>query len=146
MINKVLVLACVLVLAAGLSGDDRVAPSIAERLTEIDDLTLFTEAVQASGLDEMLAGEGPFTVFAPHNEAMDELSDEDLALAIKAHIVAGEVIGWPFERGTVTALAGNEIVIEIRRGYVYVSGAIIRKSNIEAGNGKIHIIGGVIQP
>ena len=146
MINKALVLACVLVLAGGLSGDERAGATIAERLTEIDDLTLFAEAIQAAGLDELLAGEGPFTVFAPHNEAMYELSVEDLARALKAHIVAGEEIGWPFERRIVTALAGNEIIIEIHRGYVYVDGAIIRKSNIQAANGKIHIIGGVIEP
>ncbi len=146
MINKVLVLACVLLLAAGLSGEDRVNVSIAQRLTQIDDLTLFSQAVQAVDLDELLEGEGPFTVFAPHNEAMAELSNEDLARALKAHIVSGEVIAWPFERRTVTALAGNVITIEISRGYVYVDGAIIRKSNIDAANGKIHIIGGVIQP
>ncbi len=146
MINKVLVLACVLLLAAGLSGEDRANVSIAQRLGEIDDLKLFSDAIQAAGLGELLAGEGPFTVFAPHNESMDELSNEDLGLALKAHIVAGEAIAWPFERRTVVALAGNVITIEISRGYVYVNGAIIRKSNIDAANGKIHIIGGVIKP
>lgn len=118
--------------------------------------TLLT-AVEAAGLVEVLKGEGPFTVFAPTDEAFAKIPEADLnALladteALKAvllyHVVPGSVKAAQVVGMTSAATAnGASISISAENGSVMVDGANVISTDIEASNGVIHVIDSVIMP
>jgi len=118
--------------------------------------TLVT-AVQAAGLVETLKGEGPFTVFAPTDEAFAAISEADLEalLADKEkltevltyHVVAGKVMAADVVGlDSATTVQGSDIEIEVSDSGVKVDGANVVKTDIEASNGVIHVIDSVILP
>jgi uncharacterized surface protein with fasciclin (FAS1) repeats len=119
--------------------------------------TTLAAALGAANLVETLKGEGPFTVFAPTDDAFAKLpagTVEDLLKDIEAltriltyHVVAGvvtaeQVVGLT-EAGT---LAGIDAPVEMRDGHVYIGGAKVVTTDIMASNGVIHIIDSVMLP
>jgi uncharacterized surface protein with fasciclin (FAS1) repeats len=116
-------------------------------------------AVQAAGLVETLKGEGPFTVFAPTDEAFAKLpagTVEDLLKAenletlkniLLYHVVAGKVMA-----ADVTALdsaetvLGESVEVKVDMGSVYINDAKVIITDIETANGVIHVIDTVILP
>ncbi|MEZ5939997.1 MAG: fasciclin domain-containing protein [Planctomycetaceae bacterium] len=119
--------------------------------------TLVT-AVKAAGLVETLQGEGPFTVFAPSDEAFAKLPQEtidhllspagkdDLIGILTYHVVAGDVAAADVVKLTgVTSVNGQRINISSDGG-VKVDGATIVSTDIECSNGVIHVIDSVILP
>jgi len=118
--------------------------------------TLVT-AVQEAGLVETLSGEGPFTVFAPTDEAFAKIPEADLKalLADKEaltgvltyHVVAGKVMASDVvnltEAGTVQ---GSNVDITVDGDTVMVDGATVIQTDIETSNGVIHVIDTVITP
>jgi len=118
--------------------------------------TLVT-AVQAAGLVETLKGEGPFTVFAPTDEAFAAIpeadleallaDEEQLTAVLTYHVVSGKVMAAEvIELDTVTTVEGSEIDIEVIDGGVMVDGANVVTADIETSNGVIHVIDAVIMP
>lgn len=117
--------------------------------------TLVT-AIQAAGLVETLQGEGPFTVFAPTDEAFAKIpkTDLDALLADKEklvavltyHVVPGKVMAADVvELDSAKTVQGQSIAIETADG-VTVDGAKVVKTDILATNGVIHVIDTVIIP
>jgi len=113
-------------------------------------------AVQAAGLEDVLRGDGPFTVFAPTNAAFDALPDgvlesllgdpEGLAQVLTYHVVAGRVMAADLQEGQlVTTVQGEEIRITLAGG-ARVNGVDITATDVEAANGVIHIIDAVLLP
>jgi uncharacterized surface protein with fasciclin (FAS1) repeats len=113
-------------------------------------------ALQAAGLVETLKGAGPFTVFAPTDEAFAKIPQADLQalLADKAkltkvltyHVVAGKVIAADVVKlKQAKTVEGQSIKIDTSDG-VKVDGANVVKTDIMASNGVIHIIDSVILP
>ncbi len=117
--------------------------------------TLVT-AVQAAGLVDTLSGAGPFTVFAPTDEAFAKIPKEtlDAVLADKAkltsiltyHVVAGKVMASDV-MGLTSAktVQGDEVKIETADG-VMVNDAKVVQTDIECTNGVIHVIDSVLMP
>ena len=114
-------------------------------------------AVEAADLVEVLQGEGPFTVFAPTDEAFAKIPEADLnALladkeALKAvllyHVVPGSVKAADVVGLTSAETAsGQSVSIEVNDGSVKVGGANVVATDIEASNGIIHVIDSVILP
>ncbi|MDZ7783976.1 MAG: fasciclin domain-containing protein [Halioglobus sp.] len=116
-------------------------------------------ALQAAGLDEVLQGEGPFTVFAPTNAAFAALppgtvesllkpeNKEQLAAILTYHVVPGSVYAADvIELDTATTVQGGELRIDAASGGVKVDGANVIAADIEAGNGVIHVIDAVLMP
>lgn len=115
-------------------------------------------AVQAAGLEETLRGEGPFTVFAPTDEAfaalpegtvesllMEENRDQLVAI-LTYHVVPGAVMSGDLSDGMMAAtVQGSDITIGTMNG-VTVNGANVVTADIEASNGVIHVIDAVIIP
>lgn len=111
-------------------------------------------AVQAAGLVDALKSPGPFTVFAPNDEAFAKLppgtvqtlvqNPPQLARILKFHVVSGKLYQEDLVRaGTVTSLEGD--VIPIRdNGTFEVKNATVLAADIEADNGVIHVISNVI--
>lgn len=126
-----------------------------------DSFTTLCKAVTAAGLVETLRSEGPFTVFAPTNEAFAKHSAEELDALLKDkkkltavltyHVVPGKLVLSDFKRPkTVKTVQGQEIKIDgllwhIRK-YVKVNDAKTVKTDIEATNGVIHAIDSVLMP
>ena len=119
--------------------------------------TLVT-AVEAAGLVETLKGEGPFTVFAPTDEAFAKIpkAQLDALLADKAaltavltyHVVPGRIMSTDLVdmRYTRTETVQGEMITVDARSGVKVNGANVVKADIPASNGVIHVIDTVILP
>ena len=124
-----------------------------------EDFSTLVTLVQAAGLVDVLSGEGPFTVFAPTNEAFAALpasvvdyllSDTELLTRILTyHVVPGAVMAadvTALEDGTMVAtVEGSEIVVGLNGG-VRVDGANVIATDVMASNGVIHVIDSVILP
>ena len=112
-------------------------------------------ALTAAGLVDTLKGKGPFTVFAPTDEAFAKIpkADLDKLLADKAkltavltyHVVAGKVMAADVKAGKVKTVQGSELTIATAGG-VMVDGAKVVATDIVADNGVIHVIDSVVLP
>lgn len=112
-------------------------------------------ALTAAGLIDTLKGKGPFTVFAPTDEAFAKIpkADLDALLADKAkltavltyHVVPGKVMAKDVKAGKVKTVQGSEITVTTAGG-VMVDAAKVIKTDIGADNGVIHVIDSVILP
>lgn len=118
--------------------------------------TLVT-ALQAAGLVETLQGEGPFTVFAPTNEAFDKLpegtldsllADTDaLTQVLLYHVVDGKVLAADVAgMDSATTLQGSAAPITVDGDTVMIGDATVTATDIEASNGVIHVIDTVLLP
>jgi uncharacterized surface protein with fasciclin (FAS1) repeats len=114
-------------------------------------------ALEAAGLIGVLQGEGPFTVFAPTDEAFAKLpagtveallaDKEALTRILTYHVVSGRVMADAVVNITEAAtVAGINAPIEVRMGNVYVGGARVVTADVNASNGVIHIIDTVMLP
>lgn len=115
-------------------------------------LAPFYEAIEIAGLTEQLSGEGPFTVFAPIDFAMDDVLEQyrndpaTLEQILLNHIVEGDMKSSDvFDSASFTALSGETLTIE-QTEQGFVNGQQIVQVNVPATNGTIHIINGVLLP
>ena len=115
-------------------------------------------AVQAAGLVDTLKGEGPFTVFAPTDEAFAALpkgtvesllqpeNKDQLVSILTSHVVPGKVMSTDLSDGmTATTVQGSDVTIGTTGG-VTVNGANVVAADVAASNGVIHVIDAVILP
>jgi uncharacterized surface protein with fasciclin (FAS1) repeats len=115
-------------------------------------------AVKAAGLVETLQGKGPFTVFAPTDDAFaklpkDTLDDllkpenkEKLAGILTYHVIAGKVMAADVKTMSAKTVNGKELNIKVEDGKVTVNDANVVKTDIAASNGVIHVIDTVLLP
>ncbi len=116
-------------------------------------------AVTAAGLVETLQGTGPFTVFAPSDEAFAKLpagtvesllaDKEKLTAILTYHVVPGKVMASDIVSAggaKPATVNGAPVNVTIRDGQVYVDGARVVTADVQASNGVIHIIDSVIMP
>ena len=116
--------------------------------------TLVT-AVKAAGLVETLKGKGPFTVFAPTDEAFAKIPKADLdallkdkaklAAVLTYHVVPAAVMAKDVKAGEVKTVNGQSIKITTDNG-VMVNNAKVIKTDVAASNGVIHAIDTVLMP
>jgi uncharacterized surface protein with fasciclin (FAS1) repeats len=112
-------------------------------------------ALGAAGLVDTLKGKGPFTVFAPTDEAFAKIPKADLDALLKDkakltavltyHVVAGKVMAADVKAGKVKTVQGSELTVTTMGG-VKVDNANVVKTDIVADNGVIHVIDSVILP
>ena len=119
--------------------------------------TTLVAAVEAAGLVETLQGDGPFTVFAPTDDAfaalpegtVEALLDDTDALSaiLTSHVVPGAVMSTDLEDGMMAeTVNGQSVTIGVGEDGVTVDGANVVLADIEASNGVIHVIDAVILP
>ena len=119
--------------------------------------TTLARAIEAAGLTETLKGEGPFTVFAPTDEAFAQLPEgtleallqdkEKLAAILTYHVVpdavtSEQVTGMP----SAKTVNGKDLEITAEGGKVMVENATVTQADIPASNGIIHVIDTVLLP
>ncbi len=120
------------------------------------DFSTLVTAVKAAGLVDTLKGKGPFTVFAPTNEAFAKIPKETLDAILKdkekltkillAHVVPAKVMKADVKAGKVKTAGGYEVTIAVGAGGVTVDGSKVTATDIVASNGVIHVIDTVIIP
>ena len=131
------------------------------------DFSTLVSAVEAAGLAETLSGEGPFTVFAPTNEAFaaavesmgvseeELLANPDLSGILTYHVVPQELLAADVlaavEAGGGTAevetVNGEMLTVEVVDGNVMLNGsATVTSTDLQAGNGVVHVIDAVLLP
>lgn len=134
------------------------AADIVDTASEAGSFTTLIAAVEAAGLVETLKGEGPFTVFAPTDEAFAALPEgtlDDLLLEenrdqlvsiLTYHVVPGNVASSDLTEGmTAATVEGNEVTFTLEGG-PKVNDANITQPDVAADNGVIHVIDAVIMP
>lgn len=132
--------------------------NIVETAIEAGSFTTLVAAVAAADLVETLSGEGPFTVFAPTDEAFAALpagtveslllpENRDHLIAILTyHVVSGAVMSTDLTDGMMAAtVQGGEITIDLDNG-VMINDANVVSADITASNGVIHVIDKVLLP
>ena len=123
------------------------------------DFSTLVAAVKAAGLVETLKGDGPFTVFAPTDEAFAKLpagtveslikpENKDKLIAILTyHVVPGKVTSADVVKlSSAKTVQGSSIDIAVKDGNVKIDDATVVKADIDCSNGVVHVIDSVILP
>ncbi len=131
--------------------------TIVEIATSAGSFNTLIAALKAADLVTVLEGDGPFTVFAPTDEAFAALPEGTLEELLKPenkevlikiltyHVVADAVLSTDLKAGNVTTVEGSDVNIQLGEG-VKVNDAQVVKADINASNGVIHVIDKVIIP
>jgi uncharacterized surface protein with fasciclin (FAS1) repeats len=136
---------------------DESAGDIVDVAVATDGFSTLAAAVTAAGLVDTLKGEGPFTVFAPTDDAFAALpagvldalllpeNKDALTKILTYHAVAGEVMAADVTDGDVPTVEGQSITLSTENG-VTVNGANVIQADVVASNGVIHVIDAVLLP
>ncbi len=166
-------IAVALVMLSACGSDSATEETVAEEVTEetvatdagdivavasaTEGFSTLVSALTAGGLVETLQGEGPFTVFAPTDEAFAALPEglleklllpENKAVLVSIltyHVVAGKVMAADIVAGDVPTVEGSNVTLDTMSG-VKVNAATVTTADVAASNGVIHVIDAVIVP
>lgn len=143
-------------LTASAAFADGHSKDIVDTAAEAGTFTTLVAAVEAAGLVDTLKGDGPFTVFAPTDEAFAALPEgtveglledpEALAGILTYHVVAGKVMSGDLSDGMTAATVNGADITIMTEGGVMVNDANVVAADVEASNGVIHVIDKVIMP
>ena len=132
------------------------ARNIVDTANAAGNFTTWVAAVRAADLTDTLTGKGPFTVFAPTDEAFKKLPSGALEALLKDtaklkailnyHVVTGHVLAKDMKAGEVMTLQGSPLTAVVSSSGVQVNGARVRQADVTATNGVIHAIDAVIMP
>ncbi len=131
---------------------------IVDKAIQAGKFSTLATALTAAGLVETLKGDGPFTVFAPTDEAFAKVPQETLrellrpenkdklAAILAYHVIPGKIMARDVVNiSSATTLQGQPIKVDANDG-VKIDGAKVITADIEATNGVIHVIDGVLLP
>ena len=145
----------IIVGAIVLSGLSAQAKDIVDTAVAAGSFKTLATALQAAGLVDTLKGKGPFTVFAPTDDAFAKVPKADLEALLKDkakltavltyHVVPGKTMAKDVKTGKVKTVQGNELTIATAGG-VTVDGAKVTTADVAASNGVIHVIDTVLIP
>lgn len=148
--------AAIAVAGTAFAGSSAYKKDIVDTAVEAGTFETLVAAVSAAGLVDTLKGDGPFTVFAPTDEAFAALPEgtveallEDipaLTAILTYHVVPGKVMSTDLSDGmTATTVQGGDITIDLSDG-VKINSASVVAADVETSNGVIHVIDQVILP
>ncbi len=132
------------------------AKNILDTAIAAGNFTTLVAAIRAAGLTDTLTGKGPFTVFAPTDEAFKKLPPGALDALLKDtaklkavlsyHVVTGHVLAKDMKSAEVMTVQGSTLTAVVSSSGVQVNGAHVKQADIAATNGVIHVIDAVIMP
>jgi uncharacterized surface protein with fasciclin (FAS1) repeats len=132
--------------------------SIASVIHDGVTFSILAKAVKAAGLEETLSGKGPFTIFAPTDEAFGKLpsgalaklmlpeNKEKLRTLLTYHVIAGDVPSANLKDGELTTLSGDKLEIDVEGKAIEVDNAKVASADLVATNGVFHSVGKVLVP
>jgi transforming growth factor-beta-induced protein len=136
---------------------DAAAGTVVDIAVANSDFSILVEAVTKADLAGALSAEGPFTVFAPTNEAfkvlfkqlgvsgVSDLTAEQLTPILTYHVVSGKVMSKDLSNTSVATLNGQKIKIDITNG-VKINDSKVTTADISGTNGVVHVIDKVLMP
>ena len=162
-VTKIIAIAALLALPSILpvarAADEAASPGdIVAVASKAGSFNTLVAAVKAAGLVETLQGKGPFTVFAPTDEAFAKLppgtvadllkpeNKEKLVAILTYHVVPGKVMAADVKTMMAKTVNGKELDIKVDDGKVTVNTAKVIKTDVAASNGVIHVIDAVLIP
>lgn len=134
------------------------AQTVVDIIVNSEDHTILEAAVLAAQLDETLSGDGPFTIFAPTDDAFAALPEGtiDALLAdpqgtltdiLLYHAVSGSALSTDLEDGqTIATINGKEVTIGINMDGIFINNAMVTVADLQADNGVVHVINTVLLP
>jgi uncharacterized surface protein with fasciclin (FAS1) repeats len=140
------------------AGTNRNAPAknIVDTAIGAGNFTTLGAGIKAAGLTDILAGKGPFTVFAPTDEAFKKLpagavdallkDSAKLKAVLNYHVISGRVSAKDMKSGDMMTLQGSPLTAVVASSDVQVNGAHVKGADMVATNGVIHAIDAVIMP
>lgn len=129
--------------------------NLIDTIAQQDNLSTFSRIMGTSGTNELFAGDGSFTVFAPTNDAfakipdetLDALINEEKQVRLKAllsyHILPGKVMAASLK--SAKSVTGQEVMITDING-IKINASVLQSRNLEATNGVVHGIDTVLRP
>ncbi|KJF43027.1 fasciclin domain-containing protein [Draconibacterium sediminis] len=139
------------------SSDDTSSSTVVEIAVSNPDFSILVEAVTKADLAGALSAEGPFTVFAPNNDAfkalfanlgvkgVEDLTAEQLTPILTYHVVSGKVMSGDLSNTSVKTLNGGKIKVDLSEG-VKINDSNVIAADIKGKNGVIHVIDKVLIP
>ena len=135
------------------------ATSIVDIATSDKNFSTLVKALKAGDLVDTLKGRGPFTVFAPTNDAFDRLPDgtlddvmkpankAKLQKILKHHVVQGRQMSSAVaKQSNISPMSGPSLQVQAKGDQVRIGDATIRQADLEAENGVVHVIDRVLLP
>jgi uncharacterized surface protein with fasciclin (FAS1) repeats len=138
-------------------GNEKASKNIVETAVAAGEFSTLDKAVKAADLAETLQGEGPFTVFAPTDDAFAKVPKEQLDALLKDKKALAAVLTYHVVPGKVTAadvvkidsaktVEGHKLNVKTKQGTVMINNAKVTKADIMCSNGVIHVIDAVLLP
>jgi uncharacterized surface protein with fasciclin (FAS1) repeats len=150
-LSRIIAGAAIVVAASG-----ALAADIVDTAVSAGQFKTLVKAVQQAGLVDTLKGKGPFTVFAPTDEAFAKLpagtleallnDKQKLSAILTYHVVPGQVMAAQVKPGAVKTVQGQSLTVTAKNGAVMIDNAKVVKTDIAASNGVIHVIDTVVLP
>jgi uncharacterized surface protein with fasciclin (FAS1) repeats len=138
------------------SANSQPTRNIVDTAVEAGSFTTLAAGLKAAGLLETLAGNGPFTVFAPSDDAFKKLPHGALEALLKDkaklkavltyHVASGHLLAKDLKSGDVKTVEGTPVHVTVAGSNVRVNEAHVTKADILASNGVIHVIDAVMLP
>lgn len=132
------------------------AANLVETANESRTFKVFVSALKKSGMAETLQNSGPYTVFAPSDEAFGKLppgtldalmkDKEKLRKVLSYHVIQGKILVVEIKPGKTKSMQGDMLTLTSDNGKVTVNGANVTQSDIKADNGIIHEIDALVLP
>jgi uncharacterized surface protein with fasciclin (FAS1) repeats len=133
------------------------APSpITETAQRTPQLSTLSKLINDAGLAETLRGAGPYTVFAPSDEAFKAVpaatlqalaSDKELLKSVLTfHVLPGKVSGDDVKNGNAKTVQGGNVALAKSGSFITVEDAVVTQADVPASNGVVHVIDRVLMP
>ena len=130
--------------------------SVADAIGSDPSLSTLNALVVKAGLSDMLKGNGPYTVFAPTNDAfkavpaktMDELASDPAKLKalLAYHVLPGKVMASQVKLGKAKTANGADVQLAKAGDFVTIEDAMVQAADLQAGNGVVHTVDRVLMP
>ena len=159
MSKRIFLRACIAATVAALGACASVVPppaTIADTAARTPELSTLSGLIQQSGLADTLRGTGPYTVFAPSNEAFKAVpaetmaklaADKDLLRSVLTyHVLPAKVTSAEVANGNAKTVQGASLALAKAGSFVTVEDAVVQSADLPASNGVVHIIDRVLMP
>lgn len=130
--------------------------SIADTTAKTPSLSTLNKLIGDAGLTDTLRGAGPYTVFAPTDDAFKAVpaktleslakDKEQLKAVLMYHVVPGKVVAADIKSGKTKTAQGADVVVAKAGGFVTVEEALVTQADVPASNGVVHVIDRVLIP
>ena len=155
--RRLLPLVAIAALVAACASQPMSTPvSIADTIAHDPQLSTLNGLVQSAGLDSTLKAQGPYTLFAPTNDAfkavpaktMDDLAHNPARLkdVLSYHVLPGKVMAADVKNGNAKTVEGANVALSKAGNFVTVEEAMVQRADIVASNGVVHTVDRVLMP